>query len=229
MQADLDVHALDLRGHGQSSGQRGHIENFKFLLDDVTHFQRHIERMYADIPMFIYGHSLGGTIVCSYILERNIDRLHGAIISSPWFRLAFSPPKIKLLLAGIMRFIYPVFSEKSNLDVHGLSRDPMVAKAYLSDPLVHDRITASAYYEISKQGEYLTKEVKPLNLPVLLSHGDADPVTSIQASREFVQQCKGDVEFKCWNGLRHEPHNEPEKDAVLDYYVSWMEDHYLNK
>jgi alpha-beta hydrolase superfamily lysophospholipase len=34
-----------------------------------------------------------------------------------------------------------------------------------------------------------------------------------------------DLTLKVYEGLFHEPHNEPEKDDVLDDVVTWLDEH----
>ena len=61
--------AVDLRGHGQSEGKRGHTPSHDMLLDDVEELLMHARAEYNDIPLFLYGHSLGGNIVTNYVLK----------------------------------------------------------------------------------------------------------------------------------------------------------------
>src|SRR5687768_12588636 len=52
--------AFDLRGHGLSGGQRGHAPSYESLLDDIADFLSDAKRRYPDVPVFLYGHSMGG-------------------------------------------------------------------------------------------------------------------------------------------------------------------------
>ena len=49
----------------------------------------------------------------------------------------------------------------------------------------------------------------PAKLPLLVYHGDEDPITYHEASKEFVEKVKADdKEFKSYKGYFHELHNE---------------------
>ncbi len=52
-------------------------------------------KTFHGIPVYLYGHSLGGGIVLNYILRHN-PKIKGAIVTSPWLRLAFEPPRSKV-------------------------------------------------------------------------------------------------------------------------------------
>ena len=62
-----------------------------------------------------------------------------------------------------------------------------------------------------------------LSLPLLLMHGDGDPITSSQASREFAEKAGEPCHLKIWQGLYHEIHNEPEQDQVFAYMKEWLD------
>ena len=66
---NISVVALDYRGHGQSEGKRGSIRKFDDLLMDITLLHQKALALYPGIPVVLYGHSLGGTIVLSYLLK----------------------------------------------------------------------------------------------------------------------------------------------------------------
>ena len=76
------VAAYDLRGHGRSQGQRGHYPSLDAAMDDIKVFTEKLEKDYPDIPVFLYGHSLGGVLVLNYVL-RNKNHLTGVIATSP--------------------------------------------------------------------------------------------------------------------------------------------------
>ena len=76
------VAAYDLRGHGQSQGQRGHYPSLDAVMDDIQVFIEKLEKDYPELPVFLYGHSLGGVFVLNYVL-RNKNHLTGVIATSP--------------------------------------------------------------------------------------------------------------------------------------------------
>ena len=76
-----------------------------------------------------------------------------------------------------------------------------------------------------EHGERLLKRAGEIELPLLLIHGAEDQITSPAATAKFAENLKAEHVFKRWDGLRHEPHNEPEKKEVLSFILRWLEDH----
>ncbi len=216
---------FDQRGHGKSEGQRGHTPNYQTLLINVSEFIALVKEKFNGLPLFLYGHSMGGNIVANFVIRYQPNFLQGAVITSPWFRLAFNPPAFKLWLGTLMAKIYPRFKDKSELNAQELSHDQAVGQAYLADPLVHHSISAKMFVEIAKAGLFALTHAKEFNLPLLLMHGTGDNITSYQATQEFATQVPANwLTFQLWEAMKHELHNEIVKDQVLSTMSSWIED-----
>ena len=63
----MGTYALDLRGHGKSPGQRGHVDSWSQWTDDVAAFVRHVESI-AGSEVVPVGHSFGGAALLSTVL-----------------------------------------------------------------------------------------------------------------------------------------------------------------
>ena len=103
-----------------------------------------------------------------------------------------------------------------------ISRDKKVVEAYDNDPLVHDKISARFFVETYAAAEWALEHASEMKLPLLIFHGTEDRLTSPEGSNQFAEKVKENCTFKLWNGLYHETHNEPEKEEVLKYIVTWM-------
>jgi alpha-beta hydrolase superfamily lysophospholipase len=215
---------FDLRGHGKSGGSRGHTPSYDALMDDITAFFKQVDERCADLPRFLYGHSLGGNLVLNYALRRKPD-LNGVIATGPWLELAFQPPAAQVRLGRLMNGIAPGFTQHSKLDATGFSHDQTVVSAYENDPLVHDKISARLFVAIYESGLWALEHAAEFPLPLLLMHGAADPITSAKASREFAERAGDKVTLKVWDGLYHEIHNEPEKAEVFKVMLDWLGKH----
>jgi len=215
---------FDLRGHGKSEGPRGHAPSYDILMDDIGRLLDEAAARYTDKPRFLYGHSLGGNLVINYSLRRKPD-LAGVIATGPALRTATPPPAWKLALGKILYKIQPGMQMANGLDRDGLARDPAVVRAYASDPLVHDRISARLALDMLQAGEWALAHATEFPLPLLLVHGTADRLTSSKATQEFAAQAPGDVTLKLWEGFYHETHNEPEKAEVLGFMIDWLRAH----
>jgi len=213
---------FDLRGHGRSTGKRGHAPSYDALLDDVMRFLRQTAARFPDMPIFLYGHSLGGNLVINTALRRK-PAVKGVIATGPWLRLAFEPPAAKISLAKTMQSILPGLLQSSGLETAALSHDEAVVRAYENDPLVHDKISARLFVVMYDAGLWALEHASELTLPMLLMHGSADRLTSADASREFAERAGEKVTLKIWDGAYHEIHNEPEKEDVFRTMIAWMD------
>jgi alpha-beta hydrolase superfamily lysophospholipase len=63
-----------------------------------------------------------------------------------------------------------------------------------------------------------------LSVPVLLAYCSADQIAFPRGSEEFAKlTLPGMVTLKRFEGLYHEPHNEPEKAEVFKAYTEWLD------
>jgi alpha-beta hydrolase superfamily lysophospholipase len=218
----VEVVSFDLRGHGKSGGQRGHCDDFQQLIRDIDRFLNQVSKVDLDTPCFIYGHSLGATLVLQYALTHP-GKFKGVIVSSPMLKPAFEPPKWKVILGRKIQSIWPTLSLFNEVDINTLSRDKDVLRKHEEDPLTHDRISARLGTQMLEAGEQLLKDVSPVSFPLLMMHGDDDKLTSYKATTLFSTGAGDLCTLKIWEGFYHELHHEPKKEEVYNYCLGWME------
>jgi len=221
-QAGYVLFAFDIRGHGKSSGPRGHTPSYEALLQDISSLLEVANKQFPQLPFFLCGHSLGGNLVLNYVLRRQ-SHLKGVIATDPWLRLAFEPPRFKIILAQITNYIWPSFSQKNGLDTKVLSRDSEVVHAYENDPLVHDHISSRMFIGIYQSGYWALEHASEFPIPLLIMHGGEDKIISVKASHEFANTKTKYCTLKIWDGLYHEIHNEPEKEEVFKFLIGWLD------
>jgi alpha-beta hydrolase superfamily lysophospholipase len=220
-QAGYAVLAFDLRGHGKSEGARGYVASYAAVMDDIAHLLAEASQRYPNRPCFLYGHSLGGNLVLNYALRRR-PKLTGVVSTSPALKTAFEPPAWKVTAAKVLCNVLPGLTMPNGLELAALSRDPQVIQAYSNDPLVHDKLSTRLGWDTLQNGLWALEHASEFPLPLLLVHGEADRITSAQASREFAAKAGKCCTLKIWPGLYHETHNEPEKDQVFAYLLEWL-------
>jgi alpha-beta hydrolase superfamily lysophospholipase len=216
--------ANDRVGHGKSKGQRGHVANYDQLLDDIIKLHSEATRKFPGIPVFLYGHSMGGGIVLNYVIRNPKNGLKGVIATSPALQLAFEPPAFKITLGKLMRRIYPAFSQTNEINPEHISRDKAVVEAYKKDPLVHNKISAETGMGLLQWGkEIIANADKITSVPLLLLHGTGDKLTSYKGTEAFAANAINcEYSINTYDGYFHELHNEPEKKEVLDDILEWL-------
>jgi alpha-beta hydrolase superfamily lysophospholipase len=219
--AGFALSAFDLRGHGKSPGQRGHVRSYEIFLEDIQWLMDEAARRFPGSPVFLYGQSLGGNLALNFALRRP-SHLAGVIATAPWLRLAFEPPGARVLLAKAMSYLWPAFSNACGCEAGTLCRDSGVVRRYQEDPFVHDLISAGLFVEASRAGLWALEHAAQLRLPALIMHGTADQITWAGSSLEFAERAGRHCTLKLWDGAYHELHHEPERDAVLAYMLAWL-------
>jgi alpha-beta hydrolase superfamily lysophospholipase len=217
------VYSVDLRGHGRSPGQRGHLMSWSEYREDVKALLGWISAQEPGLPVFIYGHSMGGLIVLDYIL-RHPEGLSGAVVSGVALDSAVATPG---LIAAAILFprIWPTFRIKVNLKPEALSRDPAVVADYLADPLTHRECSARWAAEAVAAGQYVRAHASELRVPLLMLHGEADSINYVSGTRTFFEAAGiSDKKMHLVPGGYHEPHSDPGYEQVLQR----VEEHLLS-
>jgi acylglycerol lipase len=217
------VHALDLRGHGRSSGKRAFVRSYDEFLRDVHQFRGLVEAEHPGLPLVLLGHSMGGNIALGYALEHP-DGLRALVLSGPALQVGedFSPARIKIFtaIAKIAPGLRP-----QGLSADAISRDPEVVRAYREDPLVFTgKISAGLGAALIGAMLRFPDRYAELSLPVLLLHGTDDQLADVAGSRALEAAATGtEVTAHYYEGLYHEVFNEPERDQVLADLRSWLD------
>ncbi len=220
------VVAPDHRGHGRSSGQRGHVLRFDQYLDDLDAFVAQAREEYPETSdWFILGHSLGGLIAIRYAM-RNQARYQGLIVSNPLLGLSLKVPVIKALVGRALSRVWPALSMGNEIDPDHLARDPAVGQAYMADPLVHHRVSTRWFTEmVGALEDTNAQAVHRLQLPTLFLLSTGDRLTDHTASeRLFNRLTTKRKTLKVYDGWYHEIFNEADKQRVFADVVEWMDD-----
>jgi alpha-beta hydrolase superfamily lysophospholipase len=219
--AGFEVHAYDQRGHGRSGGIRCHARRFEHLLDDLEGFVAAVRAERPPLPVIVVGHSMGGLVVAAYASWRN-PNVAGVVASAPVLSIPEGLSRARVIAAHVLKWFAPRLSLASELDPEALSRDPEVVRAYLEDPLVQRKITASLASEMLSAMKRTAAAAAAVRVPMLLLHGEGDRICPVAGSRNFFEQLKvTQRELHTYPGLRHEIFNEPERAAVLDDLIGW--------
>ena len=213
--------AFDHIGHGRSEGRRGHVPSLEVHLENVAQILLLANEAYPGAKIFLYGHSMGGKLALNYAIRRSPE-LAGMIVTAPWLRLSSPLPKFKFAIMRIMDRLWPAFSLARGTDVSKLTSDQEVAENCGSDPLNHGRITARQLVVAIDAAQWAMDNADKLNIPLLLAHGSQDQVTCPDASREFSSAVPADCEFRLLDGIRHEPHHEPDRTEFIASLIAWI-------
>ena len=195
------VYAPDLRGNGRSSGQRGYVERWQELRNDLRAFVALVRRGGIDRPPVVQGNSLGGLIALDYALHEPAS-ISGVVAIAPPLGALGVPPLV-LLLGRLLSQVWPRFSLEVGMDLSNLSRDPAVVAHILADPLFHRRGTARLSTEVAAAIARVQAGAANLRVPTLLLHGTADRMVSPDGSRRFTARSAGQATLVEYPGGYH--------------------------
>ena len=219
------VHALDLRGHGESAGRRLFVRSFGEYLDDVGGFLARVRLAHPGKPLFLLGHSMGGTVAALYALTRP-GPLRGLVLSGPLLALGDDLSPLKAALARFLgRFLPRLPVQK--LDAASISRDPEVVRRYREDPRVHHGAIPAGTAAAGMAAIARIEETEPtLEMPLLILHGTADRLASPAGSQRLQRRAgSADRTLRLYDGYFHEVFNEPGRERVLDDLLAWLDAH----
>lgn len=219
------VVAVDVRGHGKSDGQRGHVLRWDEYMVDIDAAFALADRLHPDGPRLLVGHSHGGLIVLRYMLQESGQRADALVMSSPFLGIAVKVPAWKATLGNTLSKLRPTFALPLDLDSALLSTDLSVGAAYEKDPLVHGEASARWFTEVQAAQADALRRTSQIKLPVLVMQGGDDKIVDVGATRRaaqgFASENKKYIEY---DGLRHEIFNETEKERVFADLRTWLDE-----
>lgn len=215
------VHAVDLRGHGRSPGPRGHILSWQEYLHDIAALHDAARRADPELPLFLFGHSMGGLLVLDYA-GRHPAGISGVIASAPALgRLPAAPPL--RAVGAALSLLAPGLALTLPGDPGILVRDPAAMAAWRADPLIHGRASARFSTELARAMREVPRRAPEFRTPLLLLHGSEDRLIAPEGSADFYAAAGSpDKERIVYPGARHEPHQDHERDRVARDIVRWL-------
>lgn len=221
--AGYSVMAYDLRGHGESEGRRGHVESFGLFVEDLARCHREAaDRLPGSGDPFLVGHSMGGLILIRY-LQLHRPATSGAVLSAPWLATAVDIPRWKRLVGRALERVAPSFPVTTALRPELLTSDPRQQRRYEEDSLVHRRVSPGLWSEVEAAQEAALASELPEDLDVLVLLPGDDRVTDVKVVRAWCDaMTSSTVQTVVLPGLRHEPFNEIDRDAVFARVTEWM-------
>ncbi len=216
------VYTFDLRGHGRSPGTRILLQHMDEHRDDVAKFLDWVQQEADALPLFLFGHSMGGLVVTYYVLTQR-PTFQGVILSAPAIKLDNVSPLL-LIVARLMAKVMPTLPMRQ-LEFAAISRDPVVIEENQNDPLIyHGGIPVITGLAMARAVDYVQQHMADFHLPLLLLHGTADRMVTPEGSKQlYARAATADKTLKLYDGFYHELLNEPEKAEILSDILTWLE------
>ena len=212
----------DLPGQGQTSrANKGQIDDFNTYHENLLEWIK-IANEYK-IPTFDLGVGLGGLIVVN-LLEKAELPIEGVMLLSPMLELRRTGKGRKNKIISNLGKMSKDTRFKVGISSQDLTRNDEIIDETDNDGLMLKKVTYRWYnliVEKMKETMDHIKDIKPL--PALIMYGTEDKILETDAIIELKDKlASNELYFKAWNGLYHEIHNEPERDQVMRYVLTFL-------
>ncbi|MBU2513686.1 alpha/beta hydrolase [bacterium] len=249
------VYGNDHRGHGKTAGVMENVgyfsdkDGFKKVVMDMFRLTRIIKEKHPDLPVYLFGHSMGSLLARNYICDFGKE-LQGVILSgtmgNPGLlgKIGVGVAKLESIFKGrkakspmLDKMSFGKFNnafKPNRTKFDWLSRDNEEVDKYINDPYCGTVFTAGFFVDLlsglNETFKNSNVEKTPKELPILLFSGEKDPVGNNKKGVEGVYQSYlkagiQDVTHKFYPQGRHEMLNEINRDEVFADVVSWLNSH----
>ncbi len=255
----IAVVGIDLLGHGLSTnnGQKvmyfGPAGSWNYALEDVRRCFVHAKEMYPDVPYTMLGFSLGSFLVRTFMIESS-SLVDGVVLvgtghtSDLEIKIAQSMVKKEEKRYGdnvatdkIRSLTFGTYNKKfapNKTDYDWLCVSPLALEEYINDSLRGENITVGLFRELLYGMKLSTNKKAIMNMtkvkPMLLLSGNMDPVGNFgkgveKTYRLYKDAGFSDVEYKLYEGLRHDVLHDDEHSKIFDELYEWIKSRKLVK
>lgn len=219
--------APDLRGFGKSEGKRGYIRQFKDYLDDLDELVIQLKIQFSELPIFLFGHSLGGLVAIRYA-QQFFNKVSGVILSSPALGIRLKLPYFIKKSIDLVSLLAPALSVelvKWNESLRKLkwlqSRLPEWTSELLKDPLATIRYTPRWFAELLHNGTKALSEVNQFHSPILCLYDRHDPIVNSDLIEQFIGSiASADKECSVFAKGKHQFLHDSD---VLRHIFQWLD------
>lgn len=223
VKSNVAVVAFDQTGHGRCPGQRGCVESYDALLDDIELVLQWTQNRFAGLQPILFGHSMGGNLVLNYALKRT--PIQSAVISSsPMILVPREPGWLFEKFARLAMKLAPNFRLKSRINPAQLMNDLVEQELLMNDTLFHSQLSLRLAAGLLDTGRWLLQNAAQLTTPTLLVHGTNDCRTSHHASIQFAERAEA-CELELYDGQLHDTFRDLERAQVIAKFVDYIHSH----
>jgi alpha-beta hydrolase superfamily lysophospholipase len=219
----FSVFGLDLIGHGKSGGTRAHVSSFGDYTELYLDYINQIKEQYSGLPLFLFGHSMGGQLALELLFEAQVV-FQAAVISAPNILVPDYVSPLTIQLGALLSRLSPQLRILA-LDSNGVSSIPEEVERYNNDPLVFNgKISARLASEINRSMKNIAQLGANIKLPVQIIHGEQDPLVSPKASQylfDLISSKEKDLIF--FPDAYHEILRENIRQDVMESIQNWFQ------
>ncbi|CAD8171470.1 unnamed protein product [Paramecium octaurelia] len=214
------VHLIDLRGFGYSGGPRG-SQTLKELHMDIEVLLRQVSK---DIPLFLYGHAMGGLLIISFLIRNPQLKVRGIITTAPMlgFPMDRKLKGIKYIAVKYFGHYMEDLVINTKLNITGMSKNDQHIQRCFEDKLMMPLLGIGMAKSILETLNYMESKVQTFKYPILILHGKQDAVSSYHESVRFYEKCGSqDKSIKLFENGYHELQHDFEFIEMKQIIIEW--------
>ncbi|MEZ5980051.1 MAG: alpha/beta fold hydrolase [Planctomycetota bacterium] len=188
----------DLRGHGQSEGERGHSWGLPEPVRDLESICDHLAYQLPDAPKVVVATGLGGLYALAYAVAHP-HRLAALVLVSPLLAPRFDAPPKPAGLRAMFKKPQPTDATSTGVSADDLVADEAARAEWRADSLVHDVVTRHVAENLPVQARRVVERASELSMPTLVLHGADDRVGDPELSMKLASS---NVEARLVEGRR---------------------------
>jgi lysophospholipase len=228
-QKGYELNALDLPGHGTYAeinlGKKNllDIESFDIYVEHVHDLVNSVQSESPELPIYIFGHSMGGLIALLYGLGlgKNQKYIRGFGISAPWLKNKTKSPIPVFIVNMLARFL-PTLAVPLKIDLSHLTHDQAVLKKHQIDIDYGLRggVTTPRFALISQQAQdHLEAELSNwTDYPLAVVIAGLDHLADSHFTRAQLSRIQSPIiQYRLYEDNLHENFNEINRQEVFQY------------
>jgi alpha-beta hydrolase superfamily lysophospholipase len=251
--AGYHVIVHDHRGHGQTKASDAPLGVFaaknglQTALDDIRHVNQLVSDQYPNLPIVLFGHSMGTILGFNYCLQYPQTIAAAALWNSGFdtgslsivFKMLlniermFKGSDVPSQLAQKMTF--EDWNNKfapNRTSFDWLSRDEAEVDKYIEDPLCGFPVSIGMWLDVLAAINFGADDnnlsALPAQLPFHLQGGGDDPCSArgkavARLARRLGQAGLQNVSLNILAHTRHESLNEINRDEITSNFITWLD------
>ncbi len=183
--ADHAFYAWDARGHGRSSGKRGHSPSFATSVRDIDCFVREISARdgIAVEDITVIAQSVGAVLAATWVHDY-APRLRALVLAAPAFDVKLYVPFARQGIALWQKLAGPFFVN-SYVKARFLTHDRERIASFENDPLITRPIASNMLLDLYDNAERIVADAGAITVPTQLLVSGSDFVVRQAPQHEF--------------------------------------------
>lgn len=222
---DYNFIAWDLRGHGRSEGKRGYANEFNdYCLDFIKFKELILDSLTDSAKSQWLGHSMGGLIQLSSLLQIPGGIEYHQILSNPYLGLSLSVPAYKEIGSILLKNYLPKLTLYNEIQDHMCSQDPEVLVSYRQDVLRHHKISAGVHVGAQSAQKNVLARAGLFKGTLLMLLSEHDPIVSTTLNKMLFEQISSKKKLlKIYKNRKHELFNDLHREDIFLDVRDWCE------